>query len=559
MCARVPAAGETSWVALALVIPELILAQNVSSTTLVFSARQLYDGFEARKVVWDKSGQSLHLDPRVLTAGKKREGRLTTDPIDLGPVDGIIGLPVEVKGVEIETVGEGLSNPAFVLEARSGANKVDQTGWSSWKELPGKKAELTSLTGRYLQVRMTLRGTAPHEGPIVKELIIRPRITPVPCPEWKPLRVVEADIQTIVRSPIVFQYERPDQPALVRFRREARLDDVVAGANDDFEKLVRLTDWVGSCQNVRGTKRETSPGWYAWDIEKVFSVENGTNRIYGHCMSYCEVLVSAATALGYVGARHWAIQGFRSMGHEVAEVWIPCLRRWVYLDPSLCHYYYDKETRVPLNLIEIHRIVVSTFVPEGKDVSWFCKRQNDQAKAIVKKIGGKTPIGCRVGPWHYGTPMPANYDWGWSHGYLAAGFVQMTPRNDFHSNPQNVSKRFGSYPGYDGYPNWVDEKTPPPRSAGNWYTRMRDFYWTLDQATVNLIRLPDGQAVEVQFGHSMPFFKHYQLTVDGQTVLPVPNPYRWQLKPGRNCLSVAPVDEFGKVGLASRITLEWIP
>ena len=92
--------------------------------------------------------------------------------------------------------------------------------------------------------------------------------------------------------------------------------------------------------------------------------------------------------------------------------------------------------------------------------------------------------------------MPDNYDWGWSHGYLAAGFVQMTPRNDFHSKPDKVSKRFEHGPGYDGYPFWVDAKTPPGRGINNWYTRLRDFYWTMDQASFKLKRTGEDLTLE---------------------------------------------------------------
>ena len=64
-------------------------------------------------------------------------------------------------------------------------------------------------------------------------------------------------------------------------------------------------DWVGACHNSRGSRRESAGGFYQWDIDKVTQVgADGKCTVFGHCMSYAETLVTAATALGFVGSRH---------------------------------------------------------------------------------------------------------------------------------------------------------------------------------------------------------------------------------------------------------------
>ena len=132
----------------------------------------------------------------------------------------------------------------------------------------------------------------------------------------------------------------------------------------------------------------------------------------------------------------------------------------------------------------------------------------------------------------------------------------MTPRNDFHSHPEAIPRQFEHYPGYAGYPNWVDNKTPPTRGAHHWYTRSRDFYWTLDQAAVKLVQREEG-ILRVELGHSMPFFAHYRLEVDGAQVKGPRSPFTWVLKAGRNTLEVWPVDQFGKRGLGSSVTVRY--
>ena len=530
-----------------------LLADVSTAAEITLTPRELYAGFEARKVLLDNGGASLALDARLFQFGRERQGVVTTDPIDLGPAEGIIGLPAMVRGVKLEVGADVPEGAAVEVETRSGTNPLDTSAWPPWSKLGGPAAVLDKPAGRYLQVRMTLKASAAGRLPALKALVLTPQVEVGKAWAGK-LTVVEDRVQRIVRSPIEFHYERPDQKQLAAFRKAAGLDAVVAGAKDDFEKLVKLMDWVGSVDNVRGTRRERDGRAYAWNIEKVFEVgQDGKPHIHGHCMSYCEVMVTAATALGYVGARHFAVCGFREASHEVPEIWVPCLGKWVFFDPSLTHYYFDKTTQQPLSLIEMHAVVAEAFLKEGEDMHWWCRRSNPEAQARVRSIGGQTPIGCRTGPWHYGKPAPKDYDWGWYHGYLAAGFVQMTPRNDFHSHPEANPHQFENYPGYAGYPNWVDEKTPPTKGGHNWFTRRRDFYWTLDQASAKLVEGDEGTLL-VELGHSMPFFKAYRVRIDGGEVAP---PSAWQLKPGRNRLEVAPVDEFGKVGLASYITLEY--
>jgi hypothetical protein len=533
------------------------------------SPRELYGGFRAQRVVLEESGRRLALDPRAFPFGTEREGIVVTDPIDLGSRRGIIGLAGTVTSVEVDVPALVPSGKSVEVETRSGPNPLADSGWSPWSRLGSVHETVRPLTGRYLQLRITLRATSPSKSPAFPALTgIKLRPTEVRAEPWKgKLTVLRADIQKIVCSPLAFHYERPDQPKVTRFRQVAKLDEVVASGRDEFEKLVRLMDWVGSGINVRDgawAEQEKLGRPYPWDIEQVAAVTpQGKLIVKGHCMSYAEVLITAATALGY-HARHWAIDGFRDMGHEVTEIWVPSLGKWVYFDPSLTSYYFDKESKEPLNVLELHRIVADKFLRPGEDMSWWVQGEgkDEAVKARVREVGGKRYVGCRVGPSSYGKPMPRDYDWGWNHGYLAAGFVQLTPRNDFHSHPELASRHFGGAERMvaDGYPHWVDEKTPPKREGNrqvsNWYTRPQDFYWTLDQAALELVMDTEGTLL-VQFGHSMPFFREYRVKVDGVQRNEVAQPFLWRLHAGFNRVEVVPVANDGKVGLPSIVEINY--
>jgi hypothetical protein len=571
---------------------------------MTLSAKDLYAGFEARRVLLDKDGARLVFDARAVKLGKDAVGVITTDVIDLVGEKGGIANGFEGAGaVEVALAAEVPEGASVKVEARSGASFFDQSAWSPWKDLGGLKGRVADLKGRYLQVRATLKAGGADKLPAVSALALRPERSVQKIMLVAPVTLAESKVQNIVRSAIDFKHERPDQEKLAKFRKENDLDGVAAGKYDeeianpalrkldaemkgggeDFLRLVRLMDWAGHCTNDRTQHPESAVGYYDWNIEAIFKLKEVDKdgkkvqqpTIYGHCMSYSEALVTAATAMGYVGSRHMCMVGFREASHEICDIWVPSLGKWVYFDPSLTNYYFDKETKVPLNLIEMHKVVADKFLKEGETMHWFIERaqaKDAPQKERVREVGGKAHIGSRLGRWKYGEPMPADYDWGWYHGYLAAGFVQMTPRNDFHSDPKANSKGFSNEPGYANYPNWVDDKTPPKRGAGNYYTRLRDFYWTLDQASFKLTRTGESE-ISVELGNSMPFFKQYVVIVDkgfetkkaGGELLTnsdvtrqkvTDKTYLWKLAPGLNRLEVAPVDEFGKTGLASSATVK---
>ena len=123
---------------------------------------------------------------------------------------------------------------------------------------------------------------------------------------------------------------------------------LVAGNKGEFEQLKALLDWVAKRENKRPELRNPD-GSYPWNIHQVVKEENG-GTVYGHCMSYCEAFVSAAISLGWQ-ARHFAIKGFRDTNHEVAEVWVNELRKWVYMDPSLHTYLCGHKDRATAQFI----------------------------------------------------------------------------------------------------------------------------------------------------------------------------------------------------------------
>ena len=143
---------------------------------------------------------------------------------------------------------------------------------------------------------------------------------------------------------------------------------------------------------------------------------------------------------------------------------------------------------------------------------------------------------------------------------MTAGWMQLTPRNNWHSQPEPAYKYFGEGPeGYGGFPLYLDDQTPVPgQDASLWYTRKRDFWWTLNQASLRLVRT-GAASLRVECGNSQPFFKRYLAEYGSSDWKPAEERFTWRLQPGENRLEVIPEDQFGKRGIASAITVHYAP
>jgi hypothetical protein len=275
-------------------------------------------------------------------------------------------------------------------------------------------------------------------------------------------------------------------------------------------------------------------------------------------MSYAEALITGLTGLGYY-ARHWAMEGYGSGGptlpndHEVVEVWSNKYKKWVYQDPSLDTYYADPNTHTPLSILEMHNIFVTTFLNPGQTLfDW------DSLDAHIWSIGGQNaPIECHDGQYHYGDYDPG-YDWGSEHGYTTTGFMRLTERNNFHSQHDPFYPYFGMGLDYNWYHSWTDAYAPPYNSSITLFSsRVRDFYYTLNQASIKAKRTSET-ALTLEFGSSQPFFKQFALSVDGgATVTQTGSAYTWTLHAGTNTILVNTEDNWGGCGLSSTLSVTY--
>ncbi|MDA0709696.1 MAG: hypothetical protein O3B73_05735 [bacterium] len=513
----------------------------MSISSVILNASLLYNALLAQHVTLQ--GDQVLLDLRNTDAAV--HGMLITDPI--APSDQHLVDDFTVVRWVIQTHADIPDGTGLQLFARTGSSFFTERGWTDWTPI-GLAHTLSSPPGRYLQLKILFTTSDRALSPRLHAVHIQAETDPIHFD--RSLEVTDVTNDVLIRSPFEFAYERQDEPAIRAFVEAHDLRALIGAETTDIARFSAVTHFVAQLPNTRHDMWREA---YPWTLDELLVQEAGHPAVKGHCMSYASVLISSLTGLGYY-ARHWAVEGFRHMNHEVVEVWSDELGKWIYLDPSLDQHYSDPKTGQPLSLLEIHHIFAKTFFKEGETLFMPMAQQ----LARVQSVGGKNaPIVCHDLGFHYGVPT-SDYDWGWLHGYLAAGFLRLTTRNNFHSQPEPAFAFFGEGNEDDhGFPSWVDARTPPRTDRIRIFSgRERDFYWTLNQAVFKATRTAEN-AIELELSQSQPFFSHYRLTANGETRTLTANTCSLPLIKGDQIFSVAPVDRWGKEGRASMLAIHF--
>lgn len=146
-----------------------------------------------------------------------------------------------------------------------------------------------------------------------------------------------------------FRAESPDEPALDALRGAERLDDVIAGAADEWDAMVRLARWTSA--QWRPGKPDPYPPWDA----RVILREIRAGRTGGFCAQYAVVLVQGLLALGHT-ARYLELATADGQGHVSVEVWSNQFDTWAVLDPFFAVWVeFAAHPGRPLSALEIHR------------------------------------------------------------------------------------------------------------------------------------------------------------------------------------------------------------
>jgi hypothetical protein len=155
--------------------------------------------------------------------------------------------------------------------------------------------------------------------------------------------LVDADTAQQARKRIPFVYESAGAEYLRAFRSKYRLDDIIAGASDEYGAMLRLGNWMGTRWD-HGL--DQVPGCNVAAV-----VESGEHGAKYWCEIAAHTTVQAATSLSWPARLITASRDGYSWEHAVAELWSNQFDKWFVLDTDF-NVVFERRG-IPLSALEL--------------------------------------------------------------------------------------------------------------------------------------------------------------------------------------------------------------
>ncbi|MHB0878544.1 MAG: transglutaminase domain-containing protein [Anaerolineae bacterium] len=347
-------------------------------------------------------------------------------------------------------------------------------------------------------------------------------------------KVIGYGVKSFVGNWRGIDYGDPNDERMAALRQEFGLEQVVAGAESEFEGFLALKRWVRSRWNHGWCRTEVKDG-----LDILRAAAEGKQFQCGHfAMTY----VDCARALGWparlTGISVASCEAPRdyqigNIGHAIVEIWSNELEKWVALDPDVNVYY--RRSGVPLNAVEIRDAWLSGAADSVEMVQ-------DQPTFVMPSGTYATDLLNEEAPYR---------TW-----------------ND--ENIRLMLERFGRFRVLDYYERvtaggfeWVDGRHLPtfvshfaPKGVRP-TTNLADLYWSL-----NMTRLAakpswdaDGSRLNLALEHCMPWFDHFEARIDGGDWRAVEAEFDWPMREGVNRLECRAVNVCRRPGAASTLVV----
>lgn len=430
----------------------------------------------------------------------------------------------------------------------------DQT-WTAWQVLK-RGSEYALADKRYFQWKAELSTTDPLRTPLIRGLRYSTSWEDNSLNTKAGLRAHVINNGQIVPMSYPFAYENLNHLELKKFREDHKLDQIVKGANTEFEVMMRLLNWA---YRVPITLEEYSWNWNDVTVTPVIAEATGMpqlkgpffkgRRMVGMCLYPNQALIGAMLSMGYQ-ARHINIHSEGMSGHEVTEVWSNQLNKWIYMDATRDYYYFDTKTGVPFNLLEMHNLLAEQ-MPRVE--TW----QRPFVPDIGKEVMARVKVGMRQG----NNPFSIE-DGGGAYLLETIGHFRIIPRNDFLSNPRPVPIHTGDTMwGWDGFLNWYDDTFPKRDEYQRYTNRASDFYQPLNQAKIYLNETNQSGVLKVEVDAFTPggFDSFLLANEDGEWHSQSQKSWDWTLQSGLNTIKVRTKNIRGILGPISDLNVTYNP
>ncbi|MCZ7648745.1 MAG: transglutaminase-like domain-containing protein [Planctomycetota bacterium] len=332
-----------------------------------------------------------------------------------------------------------------------------------------------------------------------------------------------------------YAWQDYDNRHAAAFREKHKLLELIAGARDDWEAILRLRHWA--FMNLRD-------GQPSWGLGQGYAAETVDASLAGatfYCTYFAYVFVAAASACGFP-ARHLGIDNLRGPDepgshHGVADVWVNKYRKWVHVDPNYDHHY--ELDGVPLNAEELGQAWRRN---QGQGIVGLVGLDRREVERPRAGIAGQHESACFY--WHYIDTLNAVFNRGrlsWPDPVVFLVDEERKKNTWLQGRPPET------YP-HVRYKNGTFLTTE----------RLADAYPDLNGTRFDLLepgKVPYLARV-VFAGSCVPNFSHHVARVDGgapQVIKGIEFP--WQLHLGENRVEFRAVNLAGHEGPPSRLAV----
>ena len=486
----------------------------------------------------DDGRQDGELMVRLNLAQYAAQGELIGPIIDLAARAGGKDLApdVRVKAVRLRSTGDVRDGTSIRLLVRSGDKPVyDPARWGAW--LPCYASdEVRGDLKRFVQWRAVLATSKPRTTPVLQGVELQAQVQPQP-PAWAAnLKVLASHNEEILYTSMPFEYEKFDEPALVELRTKYKLDEVVAGASSETDKMIKLRNWVAA----QWKYDPPIPYYPAWDAREILKLHKG------FCVQFAIVNMQCALSLG-LQARfvfgHFPnvrLKGRIVSGHEVTEVWSNELGKWVMMDAQRNESFVSRKTGLLTSMWELHEDQLDTYFPKGVDVRGASFDDEVPSEGLLWWQGAE--------PTTRSEKPKLEIKW---------GYVQWVPRNNFYAHRFPEPLHQGLTWSWTGYWNWEDARTPRLWRYGRYTHRRSDIEWTLNQVRWAAAPAEQPGNVRLLMGTVTPDFDTFLVSTDGGEWRPSADTLTWPLHAGKNRMEMGIRTRAGVLGRKSWLEVEY--
>ena len=314
-----------------------------------------------------------------------------------------------------------------------------------------------------------------------------------------------------------FVYEKADATYLARFREIYHLDNVIQGAESQYEAMLRLGAWIGTRWD-HGSDPLVGSRYACDPTELVAAGERGAKY---WCEIAARLTVHAASSLGWPARVITGSCDGYTWEHAVAELWSDDFGKWFVMDTDFNVVY--ESNGVPLSAFELSQ--------EGPALQ-------SVGKLDIRVIASPKPSLPLI-------DMIPFYR-----------YIHVDLRNDWCSRPL----RRGSPAGGNLATWWTARSDMPPLLTAK--LRVNDvdsFNWTLNSVAISAVDarlLDDGRFhLEVALSVESPVFGHFEISLNDANWKPIQGSIvSWILETGKHSIAARMITAAGDAGRVTRVT-----